>query len=332
MGLFPVDVRDYVKTGKQVEEKRDEPVRIAIFVEPDAPDALVSAVEREFRPYTANALLHVEVAEPGTILTVDSSSDVVIALVGSGRTGIAEQIQRARERAIPTVAMALAESSAAVADTIKHPYRDTIAHPDPVELIEDDLGEWLVERVPDKRLAMASNFRFMRRAVAVEAVKNTAWQNGVVGVVAFFPGADMPLMTANQGKMVLQIAAAYGEPIGVERLRELAAVIGGAFVLRTAARQVASFIPGFGWAVKGAIGASGTLAMGFAAIEFFERDLDLAGVSRSYDKLKARLGEIGSGEAEQEVIDLGEVPGVPPALAETPDPAQPAEGPAVSEG
>jgi uncharacterized protein (DUF697 family) len=219
-----------------------------------------------------------------------------------------------------------------VADTLKHPYRDTVAHPDVVELIEDDLGEWLVERVPDKRLAMAANFRFMRRAVAVEAVKNTAWQNGVIGVVAFFPGADMPLMTANQAKMVLQIAAAYGEPIGLERMRELAGVIGGAFVLRTAARQAAAIIPGFGWAIKGGIGASGTLAMGFAAIEFFERDMDLSGVSRSYEKLKARIAELKSGEpAGEDVIDIGELSEAPPALSEPAPSTDPAEGPAVSE-
>jgi len=46
--------------------------------------------------------------------------------------------------------------------------------------------------------------------------------------------------------------------------------VGTAFVLRTLARQVLDFVPGFGWAVKGAVGFSGTVALGQAAIAYFE--------------------------------------------------------------
>jgi len=35
-----------------------------------------------------------------------------------------------------------------------------------------------------KKLAFAHNFAFMRHAVAEDAVKATAFQNGVIGVVA----------------------------------------------------------------------------------------------------------------------------------------------------
>ena len=56
-------------------------------------------------------------------------------------------------------------------------------------------------------------------------------QNAGVGLVVFIPGADLPIMTLNQAKMLLQIAAAYGEPMGKERVKELAAVVGGAFAL-----------------------------------------------------------------------------------------------------
>ena len=79
-------------------------------------------------------------------------------------------------------------------------------------------------------------------------------------------------MTLNQAKMLLQIAAAYGQPMAVERVKELAAVVGGAFACRAVARQLVAFVPAFGWAIKAAIGYTGTLAMGRAAVEYFEGD------------------------------------------------------------
>jgi uncharacterized protein (DUF697 family) len=304
--FFPVDIRDYAKTGKQVEEARQEPVRVAIFVEVDAPDSLVEVVRSSFHPYTPNAILDIEVAEAGTRLIADSSTDVVVGIIGSGTTGIGRSLDAARERAIPTVAIALAEDSREVATVLGSPYRDTLAADDAEELVEDDLGDWLVDRLPGKRAALAYNFQFMRRAVAVDAVKNTAWQNGVIGVVAFFPGADMPLMTANQAKMAMQIAAAYGETIGLERLKELGIVVGGAFAFRTVARQAAAFVPGFGWAIKGGIGAAGTLAMGYGIIEYFEQDVDLSGVKRRFEKLKAELEARTKGRRDDtpEVIEV----------------------------
>ena len=310
---MPVDIRDLVKSGSQIQEQRERPVRIAVFVEMDAPDALVEKVRAAFRPHTANASLHIEVAEPDVKLVVDPAVDAVVGLVGSGRAGIAPQLMAATDRAIPTVAVAQADSSTDVADLLSHPYRDTVADSDVDKLVDEELGEWLVERIPGKRLAFAANFEFMRRAAALESVKNTAWQNGLIGVVAILPGTDLPLMTANQAKMVLQIAAVYGEELGIERARELFGVVGGAFVFRAAARQLMAFLPGFGWAIKGGIGATGTLAMGYAAMAYFENDTDVEGLKLRFEKLKHRI-------ASRSSDDAGEMdPAVLPESSSTPN-------------
>lgn len=311
---MPIDIRDLVKSGSQIQEMREKPVRIAVFVELDASDVLIEMVRTAFRPHTANASLHIEVAEPDVKLVVDPAVDAVIGLVGSGRAGLAKQLEAARDRAIPTAAVALAENSPDVADLLGHPYRDTMSDLDPTVLVEEELGEWLVERIPGKRLAFAANFAFMRRAAALEAVRNTAWQNGLIGVVAILPGTDLPLMTANQAKMVLQIAAAYGEELGIERARELFGVVGGAFVFRAAARQLLAFLPGFGWAIKGGIGATGTLAMGYAAMSYFENGAD-TGLSERFEKLKKKLSR-GSSESKGEnveTLETGELEALPPA-------------------
>ncbi len=283
---MPVDIRDIVKSGSKINEEREEQVRLAVLVEADAPEVLVDVLEASFRAHTANAHLHIEVVEPGKEFLIDGAADAVIAVLGSGRMGLIEQLADPRERSIPIAVIALGEEAGPIADLLHHAYRDTLADPDAERLVEDQLGEWLVERLPGKRLSLAHNYEFMRRAVALEAVRNTAWQNGAIGAVAFLPGADMPLMTANQIKMLMQIAAAYGESLGMERLRELMVIVGGGFALRSIARQAVAFVPGFGWAIKGGIGASGTLAMGFASIKYFEGGADVGRLSEQFDRLR----------------------------------------------
>jgi uncharacterized protein (DUF697 family) len=177
------------------------------------------------------------------------------------------------------VLLALGEERDAVSRRLSQPLLDTLVGSD-AEKVVTELGTWLADRVSGKRLALAANFAFVRRAVANESVKATAFQNAVIGGVVVIPGADMPLMTANQAKMLLQIAAAYGEPLGAERIKELAAVVGGGFAFRAIARQLLTAIPGFGWAVKAGIGYSGTLAMGYAAVEYFENGGDVRGLAQ----------------------------------------------------
>ena len=137
------------------------------------------------------------------------------------------------------------------------------------------MGQWIIAACREVRLAFAMAFPFVRRPLALDAVRSTAIQNAGVGVFVFIPGADMPVMTLNQAKMLLMIAAAYGEELGMARVKELAAVVGGAFACRTVARQLVAVVPGLGWAVKGAIGYAGTEAMGRAAIEYYENGASL---------------------------------------------------------
>ena len=278
---LPVDLRDIMASGSKLSDERSKPVRIAIFVDIDAPDALVNVVQEALRPQTGFARLHVEVVGPGETLLVDPSTDAVVALCGLG-LNLEDSIARARESGVPTAVVAVFQLADDVSRRFNHALLDTLVAENTDEIVTH-LGTWLADRVSTKRIALASNFAFMRKAVAEESVKSTAFQNGVIGGVVIIPGADLPLMTANQAKMVLQIAAAYGQTLGPERIRELAVVLGGAFAFRAIARQALAFVPGFGWAIKAAIGYSGTIAMGYAAIEYFESGADLSGLA---EKLK----------------------------------------------
>jgi uncharacterized protein (DUF697 family) len=275
---IPVDVRALWNHSQKMLEARDLPIRIAILVELDAPDELLEAVREELRPKTSKAFVDVAVIEPGSVMRVDSSADAVVALVGSGTNDVTPTLHELNRRSLPTAVLSLHGDCVELSRRIEHPENDVMTGEDARELVLGPLAEWMMVRLPAKRVAVAHNFAFTRRAVAREAVKSTAWQNAAIGAITILPGMDMPIMTANQAKMLLQIAAAYGEPLGYDRVKELTAVVGGGFLFRAVARQLLDFVPGFGWAIKGVIGYSGTLAMGEAAIRYFEQGADLTGV------------------------------------------------------
>ena len=295
---LPVDIRDLMNSGAKLREDREKSIRVAVFVDAEAPEALVEAVREALLPQTGRGILHVEACAPGETLIIDPGADAVIAIAGPKDT-LARSIAGAREKFVPTVLLTLGESGLDASHRLSHPILDTISADEPAHVI-DGLGTWLADRVNGKRLSLATNFTFVRRAVAIESIKATSFQNGVIGFVAVIPGADMPLMTANQAKMILQIAAAYGQPLGAERVKELAIVVGGGFTLRAVARQLLDFIPGFGWALKAAIGYSGTMAMGYAALEYFEEGGELSSVGERIKSARDRAVE-----AARERMGLG---------------------------
>jgi len=286
---LPVDVSDLMRSRTRLTEDREQPVRIAVFVDVEAPDSLVEAVREALRPQTSGARIHVEACAPGETLIIDPGADAVVALAGPSGT-LEPSLASAREAFVPTVVLAFGTDADEVSRRLAHPLLDTVVAAEPDALVHA-LGRWLADRVAGKRLAMAANFAFMRRAVAEEAIKATSFQNGIVGFVAVIPGADLPIMTANQAKMVLQIAAAYGQTLGAERIKELAVVLGGGFALRAIARQVLTIVPGFGWAIKGGIGYTGTMAMGYAALEHFEGGGEVGALAQKLKSARDRAIE-----------------------------------------
>ena len=303
---MPFDLRDIMTSGSRIRDERAKPVRIAVFVDVGAPDTLVDAVQEALRPQTGTARLHVEAVAPGETLVVDPSSDAIIALAGDGVT-LRTSLDRARESGVPTIVLGQGNYADELSRRFQHPLLDTFTAEEPAETVVL-LGTWLAERLATKRIAIAANVPFVRRAVAEEAVKATAFQNGIIGGVAIIPGTDMPLMTANQAKMVLQIAAAYGQPLGAERVRELSVVLGGGFALRAIARQALTLVPGFGWAVKAAIGYSGTLAMGYAAIEYFESGADLSGLAEKLRGARDRAVQAAKTRSLRPVAERTPIP------------------------
>jgi uncharacterized protein (DUF697 family) len=146
---------------------------------------------------------------------------------------------------------------------------------DPGEIPLSSAGEELVSYIvraldEDYLVPLAKGYPLFRRAVCEEIIRKNARQNAVIGALPV-PGADMPVMTANQARMILHIAAAHGEELSLDRARELLGVLAAGFGLRALARQAVKLVPVGGWAAAAVIGYAGTVAMGRTAMLYFER-------------------------------------------------------------
>lgn len=117
---------------------------------------------------------------------------------------------------------------------------------------------------------LAARVPVLRDAVVDNLVERFSRVNGVVGALVFVPGADMPIITLNQLRLVLRIAHAHGIRVGQERAPEVVAVLGSGFALRAVARQAAGAVPIAGWAVKAGVAYGGTKAIGEAAKRYYE--------------------------------------------------------------
>jgi uncharacterized protein (DUF697 family) len=132
------------------------------------------------------------------------------------------------------------------------------------------LADAIVKAAGDRATVLARSLTWLRHATVARIIRRTAYENAAVGALVLIPGADMPVMTLNQIRMVLRIAAAYGNDVEPQRAPEIVAVVGAGLGLRAVAQQGLKFVPAAGWALKGAVGFAGTLALGRAAVAYYE--------------------------------------------------------------
>jgi uncharacterized protein (DUF697 family) len=134
----------------------------------------------------------------------------------------------------------------------------------------DDLGILLGSKLDEAATPLAARLPVLRRGICDALISRVSRQNGILGAAVFVAGADLPILTLNQLRLVLRIAQAHGHEIDAQRAPEVLAVVGGGLGFRAAARQALSVVPVAGWAVKGAVAYTGTRALGEAALRYFE--------------------------------------------------------------
>ena len=122
----------------------------------------------------------------------------------------------------------------------------------------------------DRVIALGRRYPMIRKMAADQVMQRTALQNGLVALAFIIPGADMPAMTINQAKMVLSIGSMYGAETNQERAIELVTVVGAGFGFRALTRKVTKLIPGSAWLTRIILGYAATLALGKAAVIYYE--------------------------------------------------------------
>ena len=149
------------------------------------------------------------------------------------------------------------------------------------------VAELIASLTDENGYGLAARLPVLRSAVDETIVRHFSRQNGILGVAIFIPGADFPVLTLNQLRMIFRIAAAHGEKIDRERVPEILAVVGAGLGFRTVAREALGFVPGLGWAVKGGVAYVGTRALGKAAVAYFEQG-GARGLAQAADAVRSR--------------------------------------------
>lgn len=134
----------------------------------------------------------------------------------------------------------------------------------------DEIAAAVAARLGEGGTALAARVPVLREHVCEALIEQFSRQNGIVGAVVFLPGADFAVLTLNQIRLVLRLAAAHGLEIDQKRLPEVLATIGAGFGFRAVARQLLGAIPVAGWLVKGGVAYGGTRALGEAAHRYFQ--------------------------------------------------------------
>lgn len=103
---------------------------------------------------------------------------------------------------------------------------------------------------------------------AKRIIRSTALWGLLLGTEPL-PGLDLPVLLGMQARMILRIAAIYGESFSAHHARELAVSMASSLAARYLGMELAKLVPGPGWLVSGAIGGLSTFAMGTAAEAYF---------------------------------------------------------------
>jgi uncharacterized protein (DUF697 family) len=155
----------------------------------------------------------------------------------------------------------------------------------------------ILEAQPKVAVALGRALPEYRHRAVNRVIRDAAL---VAGGIAWepLPLIDLPLLVTHQLRLVLRIAAIYGEPLNVHHARELITTIAGGISVRYLGEQAAKLLPGPGWLLSAAFAAGGTIAIGKAAGAYFEsgKQLNARQLQTLYRQL--RRGKDGDTKAK----------------------------------
>lgn len=240
----------------------DEALYVSVLVGPEVPRWMAMTVKEALVPQMGAST--VDVQDLRSFRGAVAEADLAILLAG-GSEDLAVQALTSYARA--GVPCAVCVETSLDAPEVELPeglgsYVRLVAGSSDEALL-DALCQWMLDEARDP-VAVAANFVFCRAAETDRLIQRCALSNAAVGTVDLIHGADLPIMVANQAKLVFDLAAAHGEGASLSRLAELAAVTGAGFAYRGLARTLTARVRPLAFAVRGLVGYAGSLITGSA--------------------------------------------------------------------
>src|SRR5438552_11830453 len=139
--------------------------------------------------------------------------------------------------------------------------------------VAEELIPAMIEASPEAALVIGHELPAYRRAAAQRIIRNATLLSLAAGIEPI-PLIDIPILLGIQIRLVLRLAALYGEPLdsanAMKHARELLATMVGSLGLRFLAEQAAKAVPFGGDFVAGAIAGAATWSIGQVALEYYE--------------------------------------------------------------
>ena len=169
------------------------------------------------------------------------------------------------------------------------------------ENIAEELIPEIIKASPDAALVIGRELPAFRHEAAQRIIRNATLISLAAGMEPI-PLVDIPILLGTQIRLVLRIAALYGEPLDsadfMKHARELLATMAGGLGMRYLAEQAAKVVPFGGDVVAGIIAGAGTWAIGQVALEYYEGDkqINTRHLRQLYADFYYRLRKVKSAE------------------------------------
>ena len=206
---------------------------------------------------------------PGAVTSsgsVERAAALVRVLAGKPTEADKEALRAANRARVPVVAVQTGTERFDVPYVLA---TDVVVCPPGSGFPVEEIARVLAARLGESATPLAARLPVLRDPVCDALIDSFSRKNGILGAAIFIPGADFPVLTLNQVRLVLRLASAHGIDVDQERLPEVIGTVVAGFGFRAGARQLLGSVPIAGWALKGAIAYAGTRAIGEAARRYF---------------------------------------------------------------
>lgn len=193
-----------------------------------------------------------------TAVGEDGPVEEAAAVVWLGKAD-EDALRRAARAGVPIVGVTDGASLPYVLDTrlVRVPPGEGL----PVE----EIAAVLARALGRDGLTLAARLPVVRAPLIEWLIESAARRNALIAAAIFIPGADFPVLTVTELRLVLEIALASGYQVGLTRVPELAGVVAAGFGSRQIARTLVDGIPVGAFALQAMVAYTATRAIGEAA-------------------------------------------------------------------